>query len=40
MGHGSLAMTSGYMRRLSEANRAAAEYMGELVDGNPSPKQP
>jgi integrase len=32
MGHGSLAVTSGYMHRVSEADRAAAEYMGTLLD--------
>jgi hypothetical protein len=32
MGHGSLAVTSGYMHRVSEADRAAAEYMGGLID--------
>ncbi len=32
MGHGSLAVTSGYMHRVSEADRAAAEYMGKLID--------
>jgi integrase len=32
MGHGSLAVTSGYMHRVSEADRAAAEYMGKLLD--------
>jgi integrase len=31
MGHGSLAVTSGYMHRVSEADRAAAEYMGMLI---------
>jgi integrase len=36
MGHGSLAVTSDYMHRVSKADRAAAEYMGELIDGNPS----
>jgi integrase len=34
MGHGSLAVTSGYMHRVSEADRAAAEYMGALLDGD------
>jgi integrase len=34
MGHGSLAVTSGYMHRVSEADRAAAEYMGTLLDGD------
>jgi integrase len=32
MGHGSLAVTSGYMHRVSEADRAAAAYMGSLLD--------
>ena len=32
MGHGSLAVTSGYMHRVSEADRAAAKYMGALLD--------
>jgi integrase len=32
MGHGSLAVTSGYMHRVSEADRAAAEYVGALID--------
>jgi hypothetical protein len=32
MGHGSLAVTSGDMHRVSEADRAAAEYMGALLD--------
>jgi hypothetical protein len=32
MGHGSLAVTSDYMHRVSEADRAAAEYMGALID--------
>ena len=32
MGHGSLAVTSGYMHRVSEADRAAAEHMGSLLD--------
>jgi integrase len=34
MGHGSLAVTSGYMHRVSEADRAAADYMGALLDGD------
>lgn len=34
MGHGSLAVTSGYMHRVSEADRSAAEYMGALLDRN------
>jgi integrase len=34
MGHGSLAVTSGYMHRVSEADRAAAEHMGSLLDRN------
>jgi integrase len=37
MGHGSLAVTSGYMQRVSEADRAAVEYMGALIDGRPTP---
>jgi integrase len=32
MGHGSLAVTSGYMHRVSEADCTAAEYMGTLID--------
>ncbi|HKE98171.1 MAG TPA: tyrosine-type recombinase/integrase [Actinomycetes bacterium] len=32
MGHGSLAVTSGYMHRVSGADRAAAAYMGDLLD--------
>jgi integrase len=32
MGHGSLAVTSGYIHRVSEADRAAAEFMGALID--------
>jgi integrase len=32
MGHGSLAVTSGYMHRVREADRAAAQYMGALLD--------
>jgi hypothetical protein len=36
MGHGSLAVTSGYMHRVSEADRAAAGYMGALVDDSAS----
>jgi integrase len=32
MGHGSLAVTSGYMHRVSEADRTAAKYMGTLLD--------
>ena len=32
MGHGSLAVTNGYMHRVSEADRAAATYMGTLLD--------
>ena len=34
MGHGSLAVTSGYMHRVNEADRAAADYMGSLIDEN------
>lgn len=33
MGHGSLAVTSGYVHRVSEADRQAARYMGDLLDG-------
>jgi integrase len=33
MGHGSLAVTSGYMHQVSEADRQAARYMGDLLDG-------
>lgn len=32
MGHGSLAVTSGYMHRVSEADRAAADYLAALID--------
>jgi integrase len=39
MGHGSLAVTSGYMHRVSEADRTAAEYMGALIDQKPRPSQ-
>jgi integrase len=37
MGHGSLAVTSGYVHRVSEADRAAAEYMGALLDRGDAP---
>jgi integrase len=33
MGHGSLAVTSRYLHRVSEADRAAAQDMGDLLDG-------
>jgi len=33
MGHGNLAVTSGYMHPVTEADRAAAKYMGRLLDG-------
>jgi len=33
MGHGSLEVTSGYVRRVSEADRQAARHMGDLLDG-------
>jgi integrase len=33
MGHGNLAVTSGYMHPVTEADRAAAKYMGKLLDG-------
>jgi hypothetical protein len=32
MGHGSLAVTSGYMHRVSETDRAVADYMAALID--------
>jgi hypothetical protein len=37
MGHGSLEVTSGYVHRVSEADRAAAQDMGELFDGQGRP---
>jgi hypothetical protein len=37
MGHGSLAVTSGYLHRVSEADRAAAAYMGALLDKQATP---
>jgi integrase len=40
MGHGSLAVTSGYMHRVSEADRAAAQYMGTLLDQDAEPTSP
>jgi len=36
MGHGSLAVTSIYARPVEEADRAAARYMGDLLDGRAS----
>jgi integrase len=36
MGHGSLSVTSGYMHQVSEADREAARFMGELLDGRPA----
>ena len=36
MGHGSLAVTSIYARPVEEADRAAARYMGNLLDGRAS----
>lgn len=36
MGHGSLQVTSIYTHRVSEADRAAAAHMGQLLDGEPS----
>jgi integrase len=33
MGHGSLEVTAGYVHRVSEADRQAAQHMGELFDG-------
>jgi hypothetical protein len=32
VGHGSLAVTSGYMHRVSDAEHAAAEHMAALID--------
>ncbi len=32
MGHGSLEVTGGYVHRVSEADRAAARHMGDLLD--------
>jgi len=32
MGHGSLEVTGGYVHRVSEADRKAAQHMGELFD--------
>jgi integrase len=32
MGHGSLQVTSIYTHRVSEADRAAAQYLGQLID--------
>ena len=34
LGHGSLAVTSVYTHRVSEADRAAAAYLGQLLDGS------
>jgi integrase len=36
MGHGSLAITSIYAHPVEEADRAAAQYMGDLLDGRAS----
>ena len=36
MGHGSLAITSIYAHPVEEADRAAARYMGDLLDGRAS----
>ncbi len=33
MGHGSLAVTGIYVHQVSEADRAAARHMGNLLDG-------
>jgi len=35
IGHGSLAVTSIYTHRVADADRAAAQYMGELLDRQP-----
>jgi hypothetical protein len=32
MGHGSLAVTGIYVHQVSEADRAAARHMGDLLD--------
>jgi hypothetical protein len=40
MGHGSLAVTSGYMHPVTEADRRAARYMGDLLDGRAAWQQP
>jgi hypothetical protein len=34
MGHGSLQVTSIYTHRVSEADRAAAQYLSELIDAD------
>jgi integrase len=36
MGHGSLEVTGGYVHRVSDADRKAAQHMGELFDSRPS----
>jgi integrase len=36
MGHGSLEVTSGYVHRVSEADRRAARHMDALLDGRPT----
>jgi integrase len=36
MGHGSLEVTSGYVHRVSEADRRAARHMDALLDGKPT----
>jgi len=40
MGHGSLAVTSGYMHPVTEADRHAARYMGDLLDGRAAWQSP
>jgi hypothetical protein len=35
MGHGSLQVTSIYTHRVSEADRAAADFMSDLLDQEP-----
>ncbi|HZC98721.1 MAG TPA: tyrosine-type recombinase/integrase [Actinomycetes bacterium] len=37
MGHGSLAVTGIYVHQVSEADRAAARHMGDLLDGQGQP---
>jgi integrase len=39
MGHGSLEVTSGYVHRVSEADREAARHMAELFDSQGQPLQ-
>jgi hypothetical protein len=37
MGDGSLEVTGGYVHRVSEADREAAQHMGEVFDGQAHP---